>query len=283
VLASVAATERRLGAKGRWVLLLPPSYVAGVQVICRSLVAGHPPATIWPDERDEPWFTSLVPTQLRRFLESPDDVAALRTAHTVLLGGGPIDAAVRAQAEDEGLRIVATYGSAETSGGCVYDGLPLDGVAVAIGTEGRIRIAGPTLFDGYDDDRELTAGALVDGWFLSSDAGRLDEDGRLTVFGRMDDMVISGGLNVPAPAVAARLRQHPDITDVEVLGVDDPEWGQRLVAFVVSDLDMDLELLRDWVAAEQPRAWAPRQLVVVGEIPRLDNGKPDRVALRGMA
>jgi o-succinylbenzoate---CoA ligase len=281
--ASIAATERRLGAAGRWVLMLPPSYVAGVQVICRSLVAGHEPATEWLGEEGEVWFTSLVPTQLHRLLDSTDDIAALRTAHTILLGGGPIDAELRRRADDEGLRVVATYGSAETSGGCVYDGMPLDGVAVAIGTEGRIRIGGPTLFDGYEGDPELTAGALVDGWFLTSDAGSLDDDGRLTVFGRMDDMVISGGVNVPAPAVAATLRRHPDIAEVEVLGVDDPEWGQRVVAFVVTVLGVDLERLREWVAAEHPRAWAPRQVVVVDEIPRLDSGKPDRVALRSLA
>lgn len=281
--ASVAATERRLGAAGRWVLVLPPSYVAGVQVICRSLVAGHEPATEWPVEEGGAWFTSLVPTQLHRLLDSADDIAALRTAHSILLGGGPIDAELRRRADDEGLRVVATYGSAETAGGCVYDGMPLDGVAVAIGTEGRIRIGGPTLFDGYDGDAELTAGALVDGWFFTSDAGRLDDEGRLTVFGRMDDMVVSGGVNVPALAVAASLRRHPDIAEVEVLGVDDPEWGQRVVAFVVTVLGVDLERLRDWVAEEHPRAWAPRQVVVVDEIPRLDSGKPDRVALRGLA
>ncbi len=281
--ASISATERRLGASGPWVLMLPPSYVAGVQVICHSLVAGHEPATEWPAGDSAAWFTSLVPTQLHRLLDSADDIAALRTAHTILLGGGPIDAELRRRAEAEGLRVVATYGSAETSGGCVYDGLPLDGVAVAIGTEDRIRIGGPTLFDGYDGDPELTAGALVDGWFLTSDAGRLDDEGRLTVFGRMDDMVVSGGVNVPAPAVADRLRRHPDIAEVEVLGVDDPEWGQRMVAFVVTVLGVDLERLRDWVAEEHPRAWAPRQVVVVDEIPRLENGKPDRVALRGLA
>jgi O-succinylbenzoic acid--CoA ligase len=276
VLASVAATERRLGATGRWVLKLPPSYVAGVQVICRSLVAGHDPVGEWPDEG--PWFTSLVPTQLHRMIESPDDTAALREAHTILLGGGPIDAALRARAADEGLRVVATYGSAETSGGCVYDGLPLDGVAVAIGTEGRIRIGGPTLFDGYEGDPELTANALVDGWFMTSDAGRLDEDGRLVVFGRVDDMVVSGGVNVPAPAVAARIRRHPDVADAEVLGFEDPEWGQRVVAFVVGRLGLDE--VRDWVAAEHPRAWAPRQVVVLDRIPLLVNGKPDRRALQ---
>lgn len=283
VLASVTGTRRRLGAEGRWVLVLPPTYVAGVQVIVRSLVAGHEPRTSWPEERDEPWFTSLVPTQLHRLLDDPDDVAALRTAHTILLGGGPIDRALRSRAEDEGLRVVSTYGSAETAGGCVYDGLPLDGVAVAIGTEGRIRISGTTLFDGYEDNVVMTAGSLVGGWYLTSDAGRIDEDGRLTVFGRLDDMVITGGLNVPAPAVAERLRRHPDIAEVEVIGVDDPEWGQRVVAFVVTVLGVDLERLRDWVEAEHPRAWAPRQVVVVDEIPRLENGKPDRMALRAMA
>jgi O-succinylbenzoic acid--CoA ligase len=280
VLASVAATERRLGAAGRWVLALPPSYVAGVQVICRSLVAGHDPATEWPVH--EPWFTSLVPTQLHRLLESPGDVAALRTAHTILLGGGPIDTALRVRAADEGLRVVATYGSAETAGGCVYDGMPLDGVALAIGAEGRIRIAGPTLFDGYDGDPGLTARTLVDGWFLTSDAGRLDEDGRLTVLGRVDDMVVSGGVNVPAPAVAARLRRHPAVADAEVLGVPDQEWGQRVVAFVVGN-GLDLATARDWVGDEHPRSWAPRQLVVVDAIPRLANGKPDRVALKELA
>jgi O-succinylbenzoic acid--CoA ligase len=279
VLASVAATERRLGAAGQWVLALPPSYVAGVQVICRSIVAGHEPVTEWPD--DGTWFTSLVPTQLLRLLDDDADLAALRTAHTILLGGGPIDPGLRARATDEGLRVVATYGSAETAGGCVYDGMPLDGVAVAIGTEGRIRISGPTLFDGYDGDPELTAGALVDGWFLTSDAGRLDEDGRLTVLGRVDDMVISGGVNVPAPAVAARLRRHPAVAEAEVLGVPDPEWGDRVVAFVVGDLD--LAEARDWVAEEHPRTWAPRQVVTLDAIPRLANGKPDRLALTELA
>jgi o-succinylbenzoate---CoA ligase len=279
VLASVAATARRLGGTGRWALVLPPSYVAGVQVICRSLVAGHEPVTEWPG--DGAWFTSLVPTQLLRLLDSPDDVAALRTAHTILLGGGPIDPGLRARAAGEGLRVVATYGSAETAGGCVYDGMPLDGVAVAIGTEGRIRIAGPTLFDGYDGDPELTASVLVDGWFLTSDAGRLDDDGRLTVLGRVDDMVVSGGVNVPAPAVAARLRRHPEVADAEVLGVPDPEWGQRVVAFVVGPIDRDQA--REWVAEEHPRSWAPQQVVALDAIPRLDNGKPDRVALAELA
>lgn len=283
VLASVTASARRLGGSGRWLLALPPSYVAGLQVVCRSLVAGHEPVLLEDDFAaatealgDVDRFVSLVPTQLHRLLET--DADALRTFHTVLLGGGPVDPALRGRAADAGVRVVATYGSAETAGGCVYDGLPLDGVAVAIGDDGRVRIAGPTLFDGYAGDPALTAEVLVDGWFLTSDAGRLDEDGRLQVLGRIDDMVVSGGINVPAAAVAARLREHPAVQAAEVLGVPDEEWGSRLVAFVVGDLSTDDA--RDWVAERHPRAWAPRQVVALAAMPLLPNGKADRLTLR---
>ena len=177
------------------------------------------------------------------------------------------------------MRVVATYGSSETSGGCVYDGVPLDGVEVDT-EEGRIRIRGPVLFDGYDGDPGLTAEALVDGWFVTSDVGSV-EDGRLRVLGRVDDVVISGGVNVPTPAVARRLREHPDVDAVEVTGVDDPEWGQRVVAFVVGRLTLDEA--RDWVAAEHPRTWAPRDLVVLDALPMLDTGKVDRLRLRALA
>ncbi len=222
---------------------------------------------------------SLVPTQLHRLLEDPSELEALAACHTVLLGGGPIDPALRARAEAAGVRVVATYGSAETAGGCVYDGYALDGVGLAIGNDGRIRIGGPTLFDGYDGDPALTAECLVDGWFLTSDAGRLDEDGRLHVLGRLDDVVVSGGVNVPGPAVAARLREHPAVEQAEVVGVPDEEWGNRLVAFVVGTVSLDEA--RDWVAEAHPRSWAPRQVIALDALPLLDNGKVDRVRLRG--
>lgn len=288
VLASVTATEHRLGGSGRWVLALPPTYVAGIQVICRSLVAGHEPVVLDSYESlafslEPGWFLSLVPTQLHRLLGDPESVAALPGAHTILLGGGPIDAAVRRRAAEEGLRVVATYGSAETAGGCVYDGYPLEGVDVAVETDGRIRISGPVLFSGYDGDPELTSQVLVDGWFLTSDAGRIDGDGRVHVLGRVDDVVVSGGVNVPLPAVAARLRAHPDMVAAEVVGVPDLEWGHRVVAFVVTTREASLDEVRDWVAQTHPRAWAPREVVVVDELPMLDNGKVDRMALRELA
>jgi O-succinylbenzoic acid--CoA ligase len=282
VLASVQASARRLGGSGRWLLALPATYVAGLQVICRSLVAGHEPVVLGDDfaaaaRRAE--YVSLVPTQLHRLLDT--DADALRSFRTVLLGGGPVDPGLRRRAADAGVRVVATYGSAETAGGCVYDGLPLDGVGVAIGDDGRVRIGGPVLFDGYAGDPARTAEVLVDGWFLTSDAGRLDEDGRLHVLGRIDDMVVSGGVNVPAAAVAARLREHPAVRAAEVLGVPDEEWGNRVVAFVVGDLSP--AEARDWVGEAHPRSWAPRQLVRLDAIPMLDNGKPDRLALTELA
>lgn len=286
VLSSVHATERWLGGSGRWLLTLPAAYVAGLQVMCRSLAAGHEPVLVEEHSSfadavaalGEGGFVSLVPTQLHRMLDDAAETAALRTFHTVLLGGGPLDASLRTRAAEAGVRAVATYGSSETAGGCVYDGYALDGVALALGPDGRIRIGGPTLFDGYEGDPALTREVLVDGWFLTSDAGRLDEDGRLHVLGRLDDVVISGGVNVPTPAVAVRLREHPQVRAAEVLGVPDEEWGHRVVAFVVGGLT--LEDARDWVALEHPRSWAPRELVALGELPLLDNGKPDRLRLR---
>jgi O-succinylbenzoic acid--CoA ligase len=288
VLASAAASAARLRGSGPWLLALSSSYVAGLNVIVRSLVAGFRPAVLgdrplsghsWHDGGEG--FVSVVPTQLHRWLSQPAEAEALAGFHTVLVGGGPVDRALRERAAAAGANVVATYGMAETCGGCVYDGLPLDGVGLALDRDGRIRLTGPVLFDCYLDDPGATGQALADGWFLTSDAGRLDEDGRLQVLGRIDDMVVSGGVNVPAGAVAARLREHPRVSAAEVVGLPDPEWGNRVVAVVVGDLS--LTDARDWVAERHPRAWAPRDLLAVPELPMLPNGKVDRLAVRALA
>jgi o-succinylbenzoate---CoA ligase len=290
VLASAAASAARLGGTGPWLLALPSTYVAGFNVVVRSLLAGHRPSVLGDRTPagvpSDGAFVSVVPTQLHRWLDSPDDRAALARCHTVLVGGGPVDASLRRRAEEAGVRAVATYGAAETCGGCVYDGLSLDGVGLALAADGRIRIGGPTLFDGYLDDPAATRTALVDGWFVTSDAGRLDEDGRLRVLGRVDDMVVTGGVNVPAAAVASRLREHPAVTAAEVVGLPDPEWGNRVVAVLTlarPDAALSLDDARDWVAAVHPRAWAPREVRVVPALPMLPNGKVDRLGVRGLA
>jgi len=285
--ASASATERRLGGIGQWLLNLPASYVAGLQVLFRSVLAGTTPvvqdadlasaaATMTGERR----YVSLVPTQLTRLLDDERQAEALRRFDTVLVGGARLDPALRSRAAQAGVAVVSTYGMSETCGGCVYDGRPLDGVEVAVGDDGRVRLGGPVLFDRYDGQPDLTAQVKRDGWFTTQDLGRLD-DGVLTVLGRADDVVLSGGVNVPAPAVADRLRAHPAVRAAEVVGVQDDEWGQRVVAVLVGDLG--LEEARDWVTAVHPRAWAPRDVVALDALPLLDNGKVDRLAVQRAA
>ena len=287
VLASVEASARRLGETGRWLLALPSSYVAGVQVIVRSLLAGHEPIVVEgldvgraaaSDHSSTPTFVSLVPTQLHRILANPEQLASLAHCHTVLVGGAGLDREQRRLAEQAGVHLVSTYGSSETACGCVYDGVPLDGVGVTLGQGGRVRIAGPTLFSHYESDPELTAASVDDGWFLTSDQGRFDDDGRLEIVGRVDDVVISGGVKIPLALVADRLRQNLQVEQAEVFGVPDPEWGQKLVAIIVGTAN-DAEL-RDWVSEVHPRSWAPRDFVRASSLPLLANGKVDRQALQ---
>jgi O-succinylbenzoic acid--CoA ligase len=283
--ASVAATHARLGGPGQWVLNLPPTYVAGVQVLFRSVVAGTVPVVATDltgalgEMTGERRYVSLVPTQLQRVVAA-QELAPLARFDAVLVGGGPLDPAVRAAAEEAGVRVVQTYGMSETCGGCVYDGVPLDGVAVKVDVDGQVLVGGPVLFDGYEGDPERTAEVLRDGWLRTSDLGRLDDDGRLQVLGRVDDVVISGGVKVPGAAVARMLERHPAVTAAEVVGVPDDEWGERVVAVVTADGSPDLAELRDLVTR---REWAPREVVVVPAFPMLPNGKVDRVALRAVA
>ncbi len=279
--ASALATQDRLGGPGQWLLNLPPTYVAGVQVLYRSVVAGTEPVTEIEQLTGERAYVSLVATQLGRLLRdgtSPER-QALAAFDAVLIGGGPLDPAVRTEAEAEGIRIVQTYGMSETCGGCVYDGRPLDGVEVRI-DDGEVLLRGVMLFDGYEGDPERTALAMRDGWFRTDDVGHLDDDGRLRITGRADDVIISGGVKVPAGAVAAMLAKDVAVRLVEVLGVPDPEWGERVVAFVAANDPLTLDGLRDLV---EPRTWAPRQLVVLDELPRLPNGKTDRMKLKALA
>ena len=155
------ATAFALKGEGQWLLALPLQYVAGVQVLVRSLFAGTRP---WAMDlsngfttegftaaalelTDKIRFTSLVPAQLKRLLDDPsaDTLAVLRRFNGILLGGGPVSQALLVAARDAGLRVVTTYGAAETAGGCVYDGFPLEGVAVRVAEDGRIHLGGATL------------------------------------------------------------------------------------------------------------------------------------------
>ncbi len=283
--ASALATQERLGGPGQWVLNLPPSYVAGIQVLYRSVVAGTEPVVTTDvlaarEQLGGRSYVSLVPTQLVRVMDgNSEQVEALAEFDRVLVGGGPLPTRVRRHAEENDIRVVQTYGMSETCGGCVYDGRPLDGIEVTLDPDGQVLLRGPVLFDGYEGEPGRTAAALRDGWFLTDDLGRFEPDGRLQVIGRVDDVIISGGVKVPAGAVAASISADETVRAVEVLGTPDHEWGERVVAVVAADTTISLAHVRSLV---EPREWAPRQLVVVDRIPLLANGKPDRVALRRM-
>lgn len=263
--ASADATHARLGGPGQWELNLPPTYVAGVQVLYRTIRAGDAARR----------YVSLVPTQLIRLRSS---WASLRSYDAVLVGGGPLDPIVRAEAESAGVPVVQTYGMSETCGGCVYDGLPLDGVEVNIESDGQVLLRGPMLFDGYEGEPERTAAAFRDGWLVTNDLGHWASDGRLRVDARIDDVINTGGVKVPPIAVEQMLARRFE-TDVAVVGIPDEEWGERVVA-VMTRRDVSLSDVRDVV---EPRTWAPRALVTVAEIPLLSNGKPDRLAIKRLA
>jgi O-succinylbenzoic acid--CoA ligase len=196
----------------------------------------------------------------------------------VLLGGAAAPPELLEQARGAGVRVVTTYGMSETSGGCVYDGVPLPGVTVEAGE--RIRLCGSVVARGYRLRPDLTA-ELFDGQcFTTSDRGVL-VDGRLVVQGRTDDVLVTGGENVAPAAVEAVLAAHPSVAEVAVVGAPDEEWGQRVVAVVVLRGPLSLEEARDHVGRRLPRSHAPRELRVVDALPLLPSGKIDRMGLRG--
>jgi len=299
--ASATATHARLGGPGRWLLALPAQHVAGVQVIVRALLAGHRPVVLdnrggFRPERFAEMaaslpgprrYTSLVPTQLHRLLAAADPVAlaALRGFDAVLVGGAAVPPALLAAVRAAGVAVVTTYGMSETAGGCVYDGVPLDGVGVRLAEpDGRIWLAGPTLARGYLDAAEQTAEAFVDGWFRTSDLGEWVGDAqlgrtgaRLRVLGRADEVITTGGVKVHPSAVERVLAAQPGVRAACVVGLPDPEWGQRVVAAVVVEQTApDERRLGASVRAALGPASVPKLIRALPKLPLRGVGKPDR-------
>ena len=281
---SARASLDRVGAGPgeRWLCCLPVTHVAGLQVLVRSLTGGTEP--VLAERADAETVAaagcahvSLVPTQLQRLLLQAG--APLAGFSSVLLGGAAAPPGLLTAARDAGVPVVTTYGMTETCGGCVYDGVPLDGVRAEVRDDGRIWISGPVLFSGYLGG----ARAPADGWFRTGDLGALDAAGRLTVRGRADDVINTGGHKVVPGEVAAALQACPGVRDAAVVGQPDPEWGERVVAVVVPADPGDppsLELLRRHVRARLPRYAIPSTVVMVDAVPMLPSGKHDIVRLR---
>jgi o-succinylbenzoate---CoA ligase len=203
---------------------------------------------------------------------------------TVLLGGAASGDTLLAEARAAGWRLITTYGMSETSGGCVYDGVPLDDVQVRL-TDGLVEIAGPTLFSGYLGQPELTAARRLGGWFRTADVGAWQDDGGLKVRGRADDVINTGGEKVLPGEVEAVLGTAPGVADVVVLGLPDPDWGEAVTAVVIPAKPGEppgLGPLRSYVRQALSVYAAPKRVVVVPEFPLLPSGKPDREALRDL-
>jgi O-succinylbenzoic acid--CoA ligase len=290
--ASAAASLTRIGAApgGRWLCCLPGFHVAGLQVLIRSLLAGTEPVVTGHVDAEVVAgcgcaYVSLVPTQLRRLLDAG---APLHKFDAILLGGAAPPAGLLAEARAAGANVITTYGMSETCGGCVYDGEPLDGVALRISDAGLIGIAGPVLFSGYWPAAAGPAGASPagGGWFWTADLGQLDAAGRLTVRGRADDVINTGGEKVVPGEVESVLGTLDGVADVVIIGVPDSEWGELVTAVIVPEdpaAPPELARLRAQARERLPGFAAPRSLVLVPEIPMLASGKPDRQALRAAA
>jgi o-succinylbenzoate---CoA ligase len=306
LLHSARASLARIGARPgeRWLCCLPAMSIAGLQVLVRSLVSGTGP--VLADRADAETvaasgcaYVSLVPTQLTRLLGGRESGVSSPLAgfSTVLLGAAAAPADLLDAARAARVPVVTTYGMTETCGGCVYDGIPLDGVRVRIGdADDRIWIGGPVLFSGYRSGEPTGPGGRgslgekvspqdrgESQWFRTSDLGRMDSAGRLVVRGRADDVIKTGGYMVVPGEVAEVLQACPGVRDVAVLGLPDPEWGQRVIA-VVAPADPaqppTLELVRLHVQERLPYYAAPSRVVMVDAVPMLPSGKHDLARLR---
>jgi O-succinylbenzoic acid--CoA ligase len=274
VAASAEATSSFLDvdpSRHRWLACLPLAHVGGLSVVTRAWHTGTPlevhdgfdAAAVDAAARAGCTHVSLVGTALARI-----DAAAWTR---IVLGGS-------APPPDRPANSVATYGMTETGSGVVYDGVPLPGVELAI-ERGEILVRGPMVATRYRDGSSVVD---ADGWLHTGDLGHLD-GGLLTVHGRRGDMIITGGENVHPDPVEQRLREHPAVADVAVVGRPDPEWGQRVVAVLElapGAAAPSLAELRDWVRDALPAWAAPKEVEVVEALPRTSLGKVRRAAVR---
>ncbi|MGB6003044.1 MAG: AMP-binding protein [Ornithinimicrobium sp.] len=294
---SARAVADRLGGHGHWLVALSPSYIGGLGVYVRSVLAGTTPLVLpegpfrWQAlaeaaagmRTDLPRYVSLVPTQVSRLVAQPEGLEALRSFDRVLIGGDHLPPTLAAALTQAGVGWTHTYGMSETSGGCLHDGIAPRDVQVRLddrknetqtqtqtrGGVGRLLLAGPMLADGYLDRPDLDALAFRrhggERWFATSDVGRLDAaHGRWVIVGRVDDVIITGGHKVAPTSVQDALGNLPGIAEAAVVGIPDSQWGQAVAALIVPSSESASAPLhsdpRRWVRAEL-RGHLPRHAI----------------------
>jgi o-succinylbenzoate---CoA ligase len=300
ILASANAAQIRLGGPGQWLLALPINFVAGANVLIRSLVADTQPvlmntsvpftaeafarsASLMTGARR---YTSLVPTQLVRLATAIDDpfspsgkndflLAQLRKFDAILVGGqAPQDEVVTAL-KDLGVNIVITYGMTETCGGCVYDGVALDGVRIDL-VGNRIEISGKVLASEIADDSGVQA---IGEKFITNDLGEFDGAGRLHVLGRIDRVIVSGGLKISLDRVEELARAVPGVAELAATAIADQEWGQRVGIVYLGSPEVADEIALA-LANDLGPAGKPIRVVRTDGVPKLPSGKHDLQAIK---
>ncbi len=281
--SSARAVSAAIGVRpdDRWLCCLPLHHVGGLSVLARSWTVGTPVEVIPRFDVEavaasDATLVSLVPLMARRLQAAGVDLGT--EFRRILVGGGPVPA---------DLPGTPTYGLTETWGGVVHGGRPLDGVELAIGHDDEILVRGMVVMRGYRSptgEADTAAAFTRDGWLRTGDAGAIDGQGRLTVLDRLRDLVKTGGVSVAPTEVEAVLVDHPGVADVCVAGGADPEWGERVVAYVVPadpSAPPTVDDLRAFARDRLSAAKLPREVVVVGEVPRTATGKPLRRLLPG--
>lgn len=268
LLSSADASHDYLGAtaRDRWSLLLPTTHIAGVNVLVRSLALGSDLVGV-DDDAD---FTAIVPTQLHRALNGDQQLLEhLMNAKAVLVGAAATPRELLNAAGMAGINVVRSYGMTEMSGGCVYNGEALNGVTIEI-VDGVIELNGPMKAIGY-----LGEEAFSDRPFRTSDAGEM-KDGILTVTGRIDDQINTGGEKLSLSAITEFLNDGSTQRYIAI-GLPDPEWGQALA--IASDGPIDEALVRERLRAQFGPHASPKRFAPQIELPLTALGKPDRKTL----
>lgn len=312
-LAAAVAGSRSvlpLGPGDVWLACLPLFHVGGASILLRAAAAGAavvlhqrfvPEAVLADLAARAVTHLSLVPAMLARLLEVTG-AAPPRGLRHVLMGGAALPGPLAERALAAGWPLCASYGMTEAASqvatrcglrpgwrpgdvgpplpGMEVEIVPEPGVATTTGV-GRIRVRGPAVMGGYAGSGRPTGAGIEAGWFVTGDLGRLAPDGSLTVLGRADEVVVTGGENVHPAQVEAALSGCPGIVEAGVVALDDPVWGARLVAFVTGEAAPGAVLA--WARAHLPSPWRPRAVHHLVALPRNASGKLDRMALRARA
>jgi O-succinylbenzoic acid--CoA ligase len=286
LLASAKATNKFFGAsKGQtWSLLLPLTHIAGINVLVRALELG----TIAIDARGitgkypDADYTAIVPTQLFRALNGDSDLLAhLLIAKSVLVGGAALDKKLAEQARAARINVIESYGMTETCGGCVYDGLPIGDTSVEINKDGLIKISTASLATTYLNDPPGWSSKLENGYFLTSDIGELN-NGKLTVTGRADDVIVTGGENISLHKVEEVIRGAFAGIECAAFAVADQQWGQALHLAIAGEVKPELSAINQSLSSKISAAAKIKRAIYLDQLPKTALDKVNRQELANL-